>query len=94
MERINVVKNPITFDIPYKDVIVRVKIEKTGIKFWRRASQGNLDEPRALDKTVEVKWEDAANNGYCYSGTRTGIKEGRGPASSRGGLHYLTHKNK
>ena len=95
---------PLTFDIPYKDITIRVKADKEGMQLWKRG-KGNLDAPRALDKTVEVewidigkiaeiKWEDVGNAGYCYSGSRSGIKEGRGPAASRGGLHYLTHKAK
>lgn len=93
MKRIKI-EEPIVFDMEYKDATLRVKIEGDGITFWKRASQGNLDAPRPLDKTVEARWDAIGNAGYCYSGTKCGVKEGRGPASSRGGLHYLTHKQK
>ena len=92
MKRVNL-KEPIVFDLPYGDVILRVKIDKDGITFWKRAAQGNLDEPRRLDKMIKVSWVKIGEAGTCYVGSRQGHEE-RGPANPRVGLRYLTHKAK
>lgn len=88
MQRIKI-EEPATFDISYEGTTLRVKVSETGIVIWRRATQGNHDSPRKLDNTVEASWKAIGNAGYCYSGTRSGVKEGKGPALGRGGLHYL-----
>ena len=91
MKRIKL-DNGFVFDIPYEDITVRVFIDENGAMFWKRA-QGNLDFPRALDKTIEISWKKAGESGTCYVGSRGGRFE-RGPASTRLGLHWLTHRKK
>lgn len=93
MKRLRNINEGIVFDLTYGDVILRVKIDKSGITFWKRATQGNLNEPRKLDKIIKVSWEKVGEAGTCYVGTRRGHEE-RGPANARVGLRYLTHKNK
>lgn len=84
--------NGFVFEIPFEDIMIRAFIDDNGIMFWKRG-QGNLDFPRPLDKTIELSWENAGNSGTCYLGSRSGRHE-RGPAKSRQGLHWLTHKKK
>lgn len=93
MKRIRNIDDGIVFDLTFGDVILRVKIDKEGITFWKRATQGNLDRPRKLDKMIKVSWDKVGEAGCCYVGSRQGHVE-RGPANARVGLRYLTHKNK
>jgi len=76
------------FDLPYKDIILRVRMSKTGIRLWKR-STGNLDAPRAYDPFIAVDWDKVALAGTCFAGSQSGHYE-RGPASGRAGLNYLT----
>lgn len=92
MKRIKI-EEPVVFDLPYEDIVLRVRVDKFGVMFWKRATQGNLDEPRKLDKKIEVSWLKIGEAGTCYVGTRQGHEE-RGPANGRVGLRYLTHKKK
>lgn len=96
MKRIRL-DEPVTFDLPYHEkkaepVTLRVRIDRDGITLWKKA-QGNLDQPRQLDKFIQLTWEAVGKTGFCYAGTRSGHEQ-RGPGAGRAGLHYLTHKRK
>jgi hypothetical protein len=79
---------PVTFDLPYGDITVRVRMDKHGLRMWKR-SVGNLDGPRAYDQYIDSTWESIGNSGTCYAGSQSGHFQ-RGPASGRAGLNYLT----
>jgi hypothetical protein len=100
MKRVKL-KEPMVFDITERmrvlhgmeDFVFRVRVDENGIKIWKRATQGNLDAPRPLDKFIQLSWEQVGKSGDAYHGSRDGHVF-RGPASGRNGLRYLTHKNK
>jgi hypothetical protein len=77
MKRVKL-KEPMVFDITERmrvlhgmeDFVFRVRVDENGIKIWKRATQGNLDAPRPLDKFIQLSWEQVGKSGDAYHGSR------------------------